>query len=91
MEKLRKFLSEKFEERKIENKIKSISLSLDVSEQNFKNQKTDAEIRIESLINKFKEEEDIKAIIKEISEAMDSVEEAELGIEKINKIRKILE
>lgn len=90
MEKLRKFLSEKFEERKIENKIKSISLNLDVAEQNFKNQKTDAEIKIDTLISKFKDEEDIKTIIKEISETMDSAKEAELGIEKINNMRKLL-
>lgn len=91
MKKLAAFLKGKLEDRKIANKVKRVELSLQAAELNFQSAKEDNEIKLEELIEKFNDpEEDVNAVITEISETMDAIDEASEGLTKIQRIKDYL-
>lgn len=88
--KLEEILLDKVEKRVIDNKVRSVELGLDVAEQNFKNTKTTQEIKLEEIILSMKDRNDINKVISELSEIQDTIEEAELGIKKVQALRKLI-
>lgn len=91
MNKLVAFLKGKLEDRMVDNKVKRVEIALSSAEINFKSQKDDNEIKMVELLKDFnKSEIKVEETIEKISEAMDVVEEAEKGLERIQAIRKYL-
>lgn len=91
MKKLIAYLKDKFEEKKMNNKVKRVELALQAAELNFKSQKDDNEIKLEEILEKFKDPEaDVNVIITEISKIMDKVDEAKEGLAKIERIKDYL-
>lgn len=90
MNKLVAYLKGKFEERKAENKVKRVEVSLQAASLNFKTQKDDNEIKLEEILEKFKDTESVEPIIEEISNIIDRIDEAEEGLKKIQRIKDFL-
>lgn len=89
MTKLEAILKGKFEERKIENKIKRVKLALDSAKLNFKSQKDDNTINLDSALESLKDS-DVNATISKISDILDNIEEANNGLKRIAEIETLL-
>ena len=91
MKKLVAYLQGKLEERKAENKVKRVEIALNSAELNFKSQKDDNEVKLEELMEKFKDPDaKVEDVISEISRTMDNIDDAEEGLKKIERIRAFL-
>lgn len=91
MKKLVAFLNGKLEKKKVENKVKRVEIALNSAEINFKSQKDDSEIKMSEILESFNDNEaNVEKIITELSEALDSIEEAEAGLKRVETLRNYL-
>ena len=91
MKKLAAILKGKLEDKKIENKVKRVEIALNAAEINFKSQKDDNEIALDELIEKFDDKDiNVERHIEKISATLDAIEEADKGLERIEKIKALL-
>lgn len=88
MKKLAAILKGKLEDKKIENKVKRVEIALNSIEINFKSQKDDNEIKLDELLERFNDSDvNTEDNITEISETLDLIEEAKLGIKRVEEMR----
>lgn len=91
MKRLVAFLTSKLEDKKIENKVKRVEIALKSAELNFKSQKDDNEIKMDELLEKFKDSETtVESIIDELSNTIELIEEAERGLKRVSDIKEFL-
>ena len=84
-------LQGKFEAKRAENKIKRVEAALTVATLNFKTKKDDNEYKLNEILDKFNNPEiKVERIIQEISDTMTLIEEANEGINKVEKIKEFL-
>ena len=86
MKRLTAYLTGKVEAMKASNREKKVNSSLNAARINFEEQRDDATLKIEELTGSLANCESVTEVIQQISEQMDIKEEAERGIERINKI-----
>lgn len=91
MKRLIAYLSNKTESLKVSNREKRINLALSSAKINFEEQKDTAQVKLEELTEELATTNDVNSIIKQISEQMDIMEEAQLGIERLKKIKEYFE
>lgn len=91
MKKIEAILKGLIEDQKVKNKVKRIELALQTAELNFKTAKDDNELLIDDILEKLNNPENkVETVISELSEAMNAIEEAELGIKRVDSIKKLL-
>lgn len=91
MKKLIAFLKGKLEDKKVENKVKRVEIALNALEVNFKSQKDDNEIKMAELLEDFNNsEKNVEDVITDLSKAMDTIEEAERGLKRVEALREYL-
>lgn len=86
MKRLTACLKGKVASMKAANREKKVSSALNAAKINFEEQRDDATLRIDDLTASLAYCESVTEVIQKISEEMDKKEEAERGIERINKI-----
>lgn len=86
MKRLTACLKGKVASMKAVNREKKVSSALNAAKINFEEQRDDATLRIDDLTASLAYCESVTEVIQKISEEMDKKEEAERGIERINKI-----
>lgn len=86
MKRLTACLKGKVASMKAVNREKKVSSALNAAKINFEEQRDDATLRIDDLTASLAYCESVTEVIQQISEEMDKKEEAERGIERINKI-----
>lgn len=90
MKRVESFLRKKVEEVKVSMKIKKIETALEAALNNAEEDKIDAELALQSLMENMAETSDLSNCITRISDAFDKLETADLTIERLEKIRKFL-
>lgn len=91
MKKIEAILKGLIKDQKVKNKVKRIELALQTAELNFKTAKDDNELLIDDILEKLNNPENkVETVISELSEAMNAIEEAELGIKRVDSIKKLL-
>lgn len=86
MKRLTAYLTGKVEALKATNREKKVNSALNAAKINFEEQRDDATLKIEELTASLADCESVNTVIQQISEQMDIREEAERGIERIEKI-----
>lgn len=91
MKKIVAILKGKFEDKKVENKVKRVELALNSAELNFKSQKDDNEIKMTEIIETLNDSDaEVEEVITQLSEAMDAIEVAKEGLIRVQAIRDYL-
>lgn len=91
MKKLVALLQGKLEEKRVENKVKRVKIALDSAKLNFQSQKDEAELKLDECLEAFCEKDcDVECAISELSNTLNCLEEAEAGLERVEKINKLL-
>lgn len=91
MKKLVALLQGKLEEKRVENKVKRVKLALDSAKLNFQSQKDEAELKLDECLEAFCEKDcNVEEVITNLSETLDFLDDAEAGLEKVEKISKLL-
>lgn len=91
MKKLVALLQGKLEEKRVENKVKRVKIALESAKLNFQSQKDEAELKVDECLEKFCEKDcDVENAITILSETLDSLEEAEAGLKRVEKITNLL-
>ena len=91
MKKLVALLQGKLEEKRVENKVKRVKIALDSAKLNFQSQKDEAELKLDECLEKFCDKEcNIEEAITNLSNTLDSLEEAEAGLKRVEKISSLL-
>lgn len=86
MKRLTACLKGKVASMKATNREKKVSSALNAAKINFEEQRDDATLKIDDLTASLADCESVTEVIQKISAEMDKKEEAERGIERINKI-----
>lgn len=86
MKRLTAYLKGKVASMKAVNREKKVSSVLNAAKINFEEQRDDATLKIDDLTASLADCESVTEVIQKISAEMDKKEEAERGIERINKI-----
>lgn len=87
MKRLESFLKKKVEEIKVSMKIKKVETALQTAKNNAEEQKIDAELKLQSIMESMADSKDITDCITSISKAFDEIDEAELTLLRIEKIK----
>jgi hypothetical protein len=87
MKRLTAYLSGKVEAIRVKNREKKVDSALNAATINFEEQRDNATLKIGDLTASLADCESVTNVIQEISEQIDIKEEAERGIERVNKIR----
>ena len=91
MKKLEALLKGKLEEKRVENKVKRVKIALDSAKLNFQSQKDEAELKLDECLEAFCDKDcNVECAITNISNTLDCLEEANAGLERIDKITKLL-
>lgn len=91
MNKLMALLQGKLEAKRAENKVKRVEAALAMATLNFKTQKDDNECKLNELLEKFNDPEvKVELIIQELSDTMSLIDEANDGMDKVEKIKAFL-
>ena len=91
MKKLVALLQGKLEEKRVENKVKRVKIALDSAKLNFQSQKDEAELKLDECLEAFCDKEcSVEEVITNLSNTLDSLEEAEAGLKRVEKINNLL-
>lgn len=90
MKRLVLFLKKHAEEVKVNAKVKKVEAALQSATANAEEQKIDAELELQKIMEDVTNSTNSTSFIQEISSAFDKLEEAELTMERINKIKNYL-
>ena len=91
MKKLVALLQGKLEEKRVENKVKRVKIALDSAKLNFQSQKDEAELKLDECLEAFCDKEcSVEEVITNLSNTLDSLEEAEAGLQRVEKINSLL-
>lgn len=88
MKRIEMFLKKKIEEARINTKIEKIETALQAATINAKEQKLDAELELQQIMENIAENKsDLTDVVKNISNVFDKKEEAELTLKRIEDIK----
>lgn len=90
MKRIEAFLKGKVADLKAQNRMRKVTSSLNVARINFEEQRDDASLKIDELIESLADCTSVNEVIQEISNHIEAKEEAERGIERIAQIEKYL-
>lgn len=87
MKRLESFLKKKAEEIKVSMRMKKVETALQTAKNNAEEQKINAELKLQSIMESMADSNNITDCIISISEAFDEIDEAELTLARIEKIK----
>lgn len=90
MKRIEAFLKGKVADLKVENRMKKVTSSLNAAKINFEEQRDDASLKIDELVESLANCKSVNDTIQEISNHIEAKEEAERGIERIKNIENYL-
>lgn len=90
MKRIEAFLKGKVADLKAENRKRKVYSSLNAAKINFEEQRDDASLKIDELVESLADCTSVNEVIQEISNQIEAKEEAERGIERIKNIEKYL-
>lgn len=91
MKRIEAFLKKKVENAKISIRLKKIDTALQSATNNAEDKKVDAELELQHIMENMADESDLTGCIERISDAFDRIEESELTLKRIEKIKQWLE
>lgn len=90
MNRLETFLKKKVEDIKVAIRIKKVETALQAATANAEEQKINAELKLQSIMEDMAESSDLSNCIQKISAVFDEVEEAEATLKRVEKIKAYL-
>ena len=90
MNRLETFLKKKVEDIKVASRIKKVNIALQAATANAEEQKINAELKLQAIMEDMAESSDLSNCIQKISAIFDEVEEAEATLKRIEKIKTYL-
>lgn len=91
MKRIEAFLKKKVENAKVNIRLKKIETALQSATNNAEDKKVDAELELQHIMESIADEVNLTECIERISDAFDRIEESELILKRIKKIKQQLE
>lgn len=90
MNRLETFLKKKIEDIKVAIRVKKVETALQAATANAEEQKINAELKLQAIMEDMAESSDLSNCIQKISTVFDEVEEAEATLKRVEKIKAYL-
>lgn len=91
MKKIEAILKGLIDDIKVKNKVRRVELAIQAAELNFNTTKDEGNLLIDSILEKLNDNSNkVEDVISELSSTLDSIEEAEMGLKRIEKIRELI-